>query len=89
MDKKTRIRLGYDKYESQKIHEELFQKTSEYEYLLYGIAQGMYSIYLMLHSVGDKYNFTNNEMMDLIKDCANKDEKIKDAFDRLLLDLEN
>ena len=79
----------YKKPESNKIHDELFQTTSEYKYYTYGVAQGMYFIYNTLNEYNKKeISLTNTELMRVIRNCASTDEKFNDYFIRMLKNIE-
>jgi len=79
----------YKEPESKKIHDELFQTTSEYKYYTYGVAQGMYSIYNALNEYNKRgISLANTELMQVIKSCSIADEKINTHFIRLLKDIE-
>lgn len=79
----------YKDPESKKIHDELFQTTSEYKYYTYGVAHGMYIICNVLNEYNKKeISLTNIELMQVIRSCANMDEKISGHFIRMLKDLE-
>ncbi len=86
MDFKERFK----KLESEKIHEELFQRTTEYKYYEFGVAQGMYFIYNTIKEYDKKgFNLKNNELMQVIKNCASTNEKISNLFIRMLKDIKS
>ena len=75
--------------ESKKIHDELFQTTSEYKYYTYGVAQGMYFVYSTVNEYNKKgITLTNIELMQVIKSCASTNEKSNGHFIRMLMDIE-
>jgi len=75
----------YKRKEIENIHEELFNNTSEYQYYLLGVAQGVCIIYNLLDEFKDKINKENiQELLDSIKKIAHQDEKIGSHFNRLL-----
>lgn len=79
----------YKEPESKKIHDELFQTTSEHKYYTYGVAQGIYFIYSTINEYNKKgFVLSNTELMQVIKTCAGTDEKINVHFIRMLKDIE-
>jgi len=86
MDRKTLIRMGYEKYESEKIHHEIFEKSTEHQYYSLGVAQGMYFLYKTLNQYKDR-KFTGEELMDVIKSSVTTNGGVKEYFERLLLDI--
>lgn len=87
MDKKTRIKLGLEKSVAEQIHDELFKSTTEYQYYLFGVAQGMFSLYSTFDQLKSKnMNLTSEEAMQVIKNCV--DGEIKTYFNRLVTELE-
>lgn len=76
--------------ESSKIHEELFQTTTEHKYYSFGVAQGMYMIYKSINDCDKKgFTLTNSELMQIIKEVVKNDYRIEDNFTRLLKDIED
>ena len=78
----------WNKSELESIHNEILQTTSEQKYYILGVAQGFYHIYQVLNKHKDK-TFTGLELMEIIKYAGSNEQKIKEYFDRLLLDLES
>lgn len=91
MDKKTRIRLGLEKYESEKIHNEIFQNSTNHQYYILGVAQGLYFLYKTMDNVSvTTPSFSKEDIMQIIKYTIdhNDNDKLKTYFNRLLLDLD-
>jgi hypothetical protein len=92
MDKKTRLRLGYEKPIAQQLHEELFQTTSEFKYYELGVTTGLYSIYNMLNTLVKKgyEQVPTKDLIDIIVKSLDGDSKeeinIKDMFKRMIID---
>ncbi|MDD4779117.1 MAG: hypothetical protein PHT02_00740 [Tissierellia bacterium] len=75
----------YKKTEIENIHNELFKTTTEYQYYLVGIAQGLYCIYSMLNELKSEYpSYTSEELQNIIKIASENDDKIKGYFKRLV-----
>lgn len=74
--------------EGVKIHNELFKKSLHYDYYELGVSHGMYIIYKIMNKYKHQ-NFTGEEIMEMIKNSINQNEtiKIKEYFDRLMIDL--
>jgi len=79
----------YKDPESKKIHEELFQTTSEHKYYSFGVAHGMYFIYNTINEYNKKgIALSNIELMQVIRECANLNENLAGHFIRMLKDIE-
>lgn len=89
MNKKTRIRMGFEKYEAEKIHNEIFSNSTEHQYYTLGVAQGLYFIYKTFYNLQNKdTKFSREDLLEIIKYPALNDENIKKYFERLLLDID-
>jgi len=80
----------YKEPESRKMHDELFKTTTEYNYHMFGVAYGMYIIYELLGKYKEQSDMLYvNELMKIIKSCAELSEKeINTYFSRLVGDIE-
>lgn len=88
MDKKTRIRLGLERSVFQQIHEDLFKNTTEYDYYLLGISQGMFSIYEMFSKIEPQNVQLNlHNITEIINQFASSNEDIKKYFDKFITEL--
>lgn len=81
----NKILRKYKKTESEIIHDELFKTTSEYKYYNFGVAQGLYFIYDLMNEYKDKC--TIREIMVAIKNATDKEDQLKDNFNRLIKDI--
>ena len=72
------------KTESEKIHDELFETTTEHKYYEFGVAQGLYFIYNLLNEYKNNPPLTNVEWMGVIERCANNNGKLTDHFNRMI-----
>lgn len=78
----------YKKTELEKIYEELFAKTTEQEYLMFGVAYGIRIIYELLNEYKKKnIQLTNSELIEVINLCANEQVKVKEYYNRLIKDI--
>lgn len=75
----------YKETETEKIHKELFKTTSEYQYYLFGIAFGLYSIYDTCERINDN-KISGIALQDVIKHVIdNFDVKeLKTHFNRMI-----
>ena len=79
---------AHKKLESEQIHEELFQTTSEHKYYSFGVAHGLYFIYNTINEYNKKgIVLSNDELMQVIKTCANFNENLNGHFIRMLKDV--
>lgn len=68
LTKRERIRLGLEQSVSDKIHNELFKQTSEYQYLLYGMAQGVFTLYNSLSNILNNRSYTLEDIILSLKE---------------------
>ncbi len=73
----------YKRTETENIHIEIFQNSSEYKYYLLGIAQGLYAIYNAM-SVSFAKDVCTGDWMQFIKKLAADDKKVEEYFNRLI-----
>ena len=80
----------YTKLESEQIHEELFQTTSQHKYYQFGVAHGLYFIYNTINEYNKKgIVLSNVELMQVIRECANLNENLAGHFIRMLKDIKS
>ena len=67
----------------QDIHEDLFQKTTEHQYYMFGVAFSMFSIYKVLNKFKNQ-RIHANDIQEAIKDSAKINEGVNKYFDKLI-----
>jgi len=77
-----RFKDYYKRTEVEKIHGEIFKESSEHQYYLLGLAQGLYIIYDLVNKY--KNQICNNDMLETIEIVAIQDENVGKYFKRLL-----
>jgi hypothetical protein len=89
LDKKTLIRMGYEKYEAEKIRDEIFSKSTEHQYYLLGVAQGLYFLYKTFYNSQNKdATYSQKDLLEIINYAVEHNKDIEPYFKRLLIDID-
>jgi len=78
----------YKETASERIHKDLFKTTTEYQYYLFGVALGLFTIYDMANELKNR-SLTSEELMEAIKYSVERSGKEASIyFDKMLKELE-